>query len=221
MKTLEPSLLAADPFWLSAQMDAAERGGAGAWHLDIMDGHFVPNLSFGPHICEAIRGHSALPVTAHLMVQKPSRFVKLFLEAGASAVLLHAETETEALPELLKSIRDAGAAPGIVLNPKTPVEAALPFLRLAEWVLLMSVEPGYGGQTLLEDSFAKIRAMRALIDREKPSVPLMLDGGVTPENIPALLEAGVDTFVAGSAVFGAADVEARCRELMKMLNERS
>ncbi|MDR1668714.1 MAG: ribulose-phosphate 3-epimerase [Oscillospiraceae bacterium] len=217
MKRLEPSLLAADLYRLPAQMEAAERGGAAAWHLDIMDGHFVPNLSFGPHVCEGIRKHTALPVTAHLMVERPSRFIRPFLDAGAGAVLLHAETEPERLPELLRSVRDAGAEPGVVLRPKTPPETVLPYLPAIGRVLLMSVEPGYGGQALLPESFGRIRALRRLIERENPAVLLALDGGVTPENAPALLEAGVDVFVAGSSVFGAPDIETRCREFCGVL----
>ncbi len=217
MKSLEPSLLAADPYCLAGQMDAAARGGARAWHLDIMDGHFVPNLSFGPHICEGICGHTEFPVTAHLMVQNPSKFVNLFLNAGATAVLVHTETEQDALPELLKTIRDAGAAPGIVLCPITPVEAVLPYLALVSRVLLMSVVPGHGGQALLPESYGRIRALRSLLDREAPTVSLMLDGGITLENAPNLLDAGVDVLVAGSAVFGAHDIEARCREFSGIL----
>jgi ribulose-phosphate 3-epimerase len=201
-------------------MEAAERGGAGGWHLDIMDGHFVPNLSFGPHICAGIAKRTRLPVTAHLMVENPQNFVSPFLEAGAATVLLHVETETtEVLTGLLTRIRDAGAAPGVVLRPKTPLEAVLPTLPFADTVLLMSVEPGFGGQPLLPESFSRIRALRALLDREKPGTPLMLDGGVTLDNTPNLLEAGVDLFVAGNSVFGAPDIEETCRSFCRRIGE--
>lgn len=209
---LEPSLLAADPGRLAEQMGQAERGGASLWHLDVMDGHFVPNLSFGPHICAGLKSHSALPINAHLMVKEPSRFADAFLAAGASSVIVHVETETQsALMSLLRSIRKAGSIPAVSLRPGTPAEALLPYLPLIDRVLVMSVEPGYGGQELLPSSYGRIHTLRALIDRENPAVSIQLDGGVTLENAPRLIEAGVDILIAGSAVFNAPDIEARCR----------
>lgn len=217
-KILEPSLLAADPGRLAEQMEQAERGGAKMWHLDVMDGHFVPNLSFGPHICDGLRRYTALPIDVHLMVEAPSRFIDPFLEAGASSVALHAEAkDSEPVPQMLREIKRAGAVPAVALRPQTPLEMIEPYLPLVERVLLMSVEPGYGGQTILPGSLDRARALRSMLDRVNPGIRIQLDGGVTTDNAGAILEAGVDILIAGSAVFDAPDIKARCREFLALI----
>ncbi|MCL1806191.1 MAG: ribulose-phosphate 3-epimerase [Oscillospiraceae bacterium] len=217
-KTLEPSLLAADPGFLAEQMKQAERGGALMWHLDVMDGHFVPNLSFGPHICAGLKIHTQLPIDVHLMVSNPSRLIDPFLEAGASSVILHVElADSEPIPQMLREIRLAGAVPAISLNPKTPLELIEPYLLMVGRVLLMSVEPGYGGQTFLPGSIDRVRELRERIGRVNPDVEIQLDGGVTLENAKAAAEAGADILIAGSAVFEASDIEARCRKFLELI----
>jgi ribulose-phosphate 3-epimerase len=210
--------LAADPGRLAEQMAAAERGGAAEWHLDVMDGRFVPNLSFGPHVCKGLLRHTSLPVNAHLMVAEPQLFIDAFLEAGASSVVIHAEAGgSKTISEMLTRIRDGGAIPGISLNPETAVEAVVPYLPLVDRVLLMSVEPGFGGQAFLPGSIGRLRALRAIADNENPAVQIQLDGGVTLAHVKAALEAGADILIAGSAVFAAPDIEARCREFLSIM----
>jgi ribulose-phosphate 3-epimerase len=202
---------------MAEQMAEAERGGASLWHLDIMDGHFVPNLSYGPHVCAGLRKYTSLPIDAHLMVKNPSRFTEPFLRAGAAFVTLHAEVaDTEPIPQLLCEIKKAGATPGISLNPKTPLEAVAPYFQHVGLVLLMSVEPGYGGQAFIPESIGRLRELRAMINRADPDIILQIDGGVTLENAKAAAEAGADILVAGSAVFAAPDIEKRCRAFMEL-----
>jgi ribulose-phosphate 3-epimerase len=198
-------------------MAAAERGGAAEWHLDVMDGHFVPNLSFGPHVCKGLRRHTPLPINAHLMVAEPRLFIESFLEAGASSIVIHAETGN--IEEALKMIRRGGAIPGIAVNPKTPVEAVEPYLPLVGRVLLMSVEPGFGGQPFIPESLERLRVLRERINNENPGIQIQLDGGVTLTHVKEAIEAGADILIAGSAVFGAPDIESRCREFMAVINK--
>ena len=215
---LEPSLLAADPGHLAEQMEQAACGGARMWHLDVMDGHFVPNLSFGPHICAGLLKSTKLPMDVHLMVDNPSRFIDPFLEAGASSVILHVEIhKPEPVPQMLREIRDAGAVPALALRPQTPLEMIGPYLPLIRRVLLMSVEPGYGGQTILPGSLERARALRAMIDETDPGIELQIDGGVTLENAGEIIEAGADIVIAGSAVFDAPDIAVRCREFVSLM----
>ncbi|MCL2003992.1 MAG: ribulose-phosphate 3-epimerase [Oscillospiraceae bacterium] len=217
-RLIEPSLLAADPGRLAEQMALAERGGAGMWHFDVMDGHFVPNLSFGPHICAGLHRYTKLPIDVHLMVDNPSRIIDPFLAAGAASLVLHVEVhDKEPLSQMLREIRAAGAVPAVALNPRTPPEAAAQYLPLVDRVLVMAVEPGYGGQELLPDSYERVRAVRALANRVRPNLQIQIDGGVTKQNAPSILEAGADILIAGSAVFDAPDIEARCREFAEIL----
>ena len=215
---LSPSLLACDPGQMAAHMEKAALGGAKLWHLDIMDGHFVPNLSFGPHICSGLKRHTDLPLDAHLMVQYPSNFVEPFLKAGAAYVNVHVETETvEILQNLLRSIRAAGVKPAVTIKPKTPVTDVLPYVKMVDMVLLMSVEPGYGGQGFIPESLVRARHLRDILDAENPACDLQIDGGITLANVKAVKEAGVNIFVAGSSVFGAADIETRCRDFCAVI----
>jgi ribulose-phosphate 3-epimerase len=218
-KLLEPSLLAADPGRLAEQMVCAERGGAKMWHLDVMDGHFVPNLSFGPHICRKLRWHTELPINVHLMVEHPSQFIDRFLASGAASIAIHVEVagKGEPIPQMLREIKEAGAVPAVALRPRTPPEALEPYLPLVGMVLHLSVEPGFGGQEILPGSLERTCALREMIDRVNPKILLQADGGVTLENAPAILEAGADILIAGNAVFDAPDIEVRCREFMKLL----
>ena len=217
-KILEPSLLAADPGLLAVQMQAAERGGAKMWHLDVMDGHFVPNLSFGPHVCKKLRRHTELPIDVHLMVERPSQFIDRFLAAGAASISIHAELGgDEPISQMLREIREAGAIPAVAIRPTTPPEAVMPYLPLVGMVLLLSVQPGFGGQEMLPGTLERARGMRKIIDRCNPAIQLQLDGGVNEKNAATILDAGVDILIAGNAVFDAPDIEAQCREFIALM----
>ena len=212
---LAPSLLAANPANLAADVAAAERGGAEWLHLDIMDGHFVPNLSFGPHISAGISKVSRLPIDVHLMVEKPSMFVAPFIKAGAAGINVHVEAEDpESLINILAEVRGRGLRPAIALKPKTPISEALPYLSYIDMVLLMTVEPGYGGQGFLPGSLERIAAMRGIISNR--GIDLQIDGGVTLENTPDCIKSGANILVAGSSVFGAPDIAGRVTEFIAL-----
>jgi len=199
---LAPSLLAADLADLSGALDICARGGADLVHFDVMDGHFVPNLSFGVPVLEACAKRSSLPIDVHLMVEKPENLVDAFLDAGAAWLSVHVEA-TVHLDRLLARIRSRGAKAGVALNPTTPVEVLVDTLPLVDFVLLMSVNPGFGGQSFLPYTLDKARRLRALIQERRLPVEIEMDGGLGPGNIASAVAAGVDICVAGSSVFKA------------------
>lgn len=197
---LAPSILSADFNRLGEQLAAAEDAGADMVHVDVMDGHFVPNITLGPLIVEACKRATRLPLDVHLMITEPERYVEMFAEAGADGITVHAEA-TVHLHSTLQLIEKAGAKVGLALNPLTPlgiVEEALPYLDL---VLVMSVNPGFGGQSFIEASFERLRTVAALKRDLNPRCELEVDGGVSATNIAKVLEAGVEVVVAGSAVY--------------------
>ncbi len=214
---LAPSLLAADAAHFGEAAAAARRGGAAMLHLDIMDGHFVPNLSFGPHVAACLNKTVNLPLDVHLMVEQPSRFVEPFCDAGAASVNLHVETEsTPALLSLLRGVHERGLRTAVTLKPGTALERLEPFLEHVDMVLIMTVEPGYGGQAMLPGSLGRIAAARALLDAHGGRILLQIDGGVTLENAADCRRAGADILVAGSSVFGAPDIEERVRQFLAL-----
>ena len=200
---IAPSLLKCDYGNLHRELELLEQAGAKILHLDVMDGNFVPNLSYGPMVIEAIRRLTDLPFDAHLMIADPGRYLGMFLDAGCDGITVH----IEAVPEpgsLLDRIRSAGAWAGLALNPGTPVESVRPWLGRCDQVLVMSVEPGFGGQKFLPTAHSKLKKLRPLM---RPGTLLSVDGGIDPTTIGPAAEAGAQLFVAGSAIFDQADYE--------------
>ncbi|WP_207537543.1 ribulose-phosphate 3-epimerase [Sabulicella rubraurantiaca] len=201
---IAPSLLAADFTRLGEEVRAVERAGADWLHLDIMDGHFVPNISYGPGLVKALRPAAAMPFDVHLMIAPADPFLAAFAEAGAQWISLHPEAGPH-LHRSLQTIRALGCRPGVVLNPATPVESVAHVLDLTDLILVMTVNPGFGGQSFLRAQLGKIATLRRMIAESGRDIALQVDGGVTRETAPLCREAGADVLVAGTAVFGAPD----------------
>lgn len=201
---IAPSLLAADVARLGEEVRAIEAAGADWLHLDIMDGHFVPNISFGPGLVRGLRAHCRLPFDVHLMIAPVDPYIAAFAEAGADVISLHPEAGPH-LHRSLQTIRGMGKKAGVVLNPATPVAAVENVLDLCDLILVMAVNPGFGGQSFLESQLPKIAALRRMIDESGREIALEVDGGVTAATAPRCIAAGADVLVAGTAVFGAAD----------------
>lgn len=211
---LAPSLLSADLLDLAGALRLCEEGGADAIHFDVMDGHFAPNLTFGVPVLSAIAPHTELPIDVHLMVERPEALLDEWIDAGADWLSLHWEATTH-LDRQLSRIRERGARAGVVLNPTTPVEVLVDTLPLLDFVLLMSVNPGFSGQSFLPRSLDKARRLRRMIEERGLAVEIEMDGGIGPDNIHQVVEAGVDICVAGSAAFGATDPVAAMRTLRR------
>ena len=209
---IAPSILAADFAALGEAVRAVERGGADYIHLDVMDGHFVPNLTIGPPVVRAVRKVASVPLDVHLMISDPDRFIDAFAEAGAASLTVH----VEALPHLHRTIhyiKGLGLGAGVALNPATPVSTIEEIAADVDLVLVMTVNPGFGGQSFIERSVPKIREMRALLDRTGSRAAIEVDGGIDIDTAPRVVAAGAEVLVAGSAIFRAADPAAAVREL--------
>ena len=202
---IAPSILSADFARLGEEVDNVLAAGADWVHFDVMDNHYVPNLTIGPLVCSALRKHGVTaPIDVHLMVSPVDRIVGDFAEAGATLISFHPEASSH-VHRTIQLIRSAGCQPGLVLNPATPVEVLDYVLDELDLVLLMSVNPGFGGQAFIDSALDKLRRVRQRIDASGRGVRLQIDGGVKPENIGRIAAAGADTFVAGSAIFGQSD----------------
>jgi len=199
---IAPSILSADFGNLARDVQEVEAAGADWIHVDVMDGHFVPNITIGPLVTDAVRNATKIPVDVHLMIENPERYVEEFVKAGADRVTVHQETCPH-LHRTLQQIRDLGALPGVALNPSTPVASIQDVIQDVELILVMTVNPGFGGQAFIPSSSHKIRAARELLQREgRGDVPLQVDGGVGSDTASVVVQAGANVLVAGSAVFG-------------------
>lgn len=204
MKKIAPSILSADFSRLGEEVNAVEEAGADYIHIDVMDGHFVPNITIGPLVVEAVRKVTKLPLDVHLMIENPDKYVPDFVKAGSDIITVHAE----ACPHLHRSvafIKEQGARAGVSLNPSTPLSLLDYILEDVDLILLMTVNPGFGGQSFIRTMLPKIAELRNRLDRKGLKVELEVDGGVKLDNITEISKAGADVFVAGSAVFGSDD----------------
>ncbi|HWW91804.1 MAG TPA: ribulose-phosphate 3-epimerase [Vicinamibacteria bacterium] len=211
---LAPSILSADFGRLAEEVARAERGGAGLVHVDVMDGHFVPNLTMGPLVVQAVRRATELPIDVHLMIENADRYADAFIDAGANWISLH----VEAMPHLQRTVAHLagrGVRPGVALNPSTPLGTLEEILPELAHVLVMSVNPGFGGQAFLPESLDKVRRLKRMLEERGLHAQIEVDGGVDAKNIRSLLDAGADVLVAGSAVFGQGDAEAGVRRLIE------
>jgi len=218
MKKIAPSILSADFSRLGDEIRAVEAGGADYIHVDVMDGRFVPNITIGPLVVAAARRVTGLPLDVHLMIVEPDRYVPAFAEAGADIIVVHAEASVH-LHRTIQLIRSFGRKAGVALNPATPLNVLEHVLEELDLVLLMTVNPGFGGQSFIEACLPKIHALRGMLDKRGVEAELEVDGGVKIENIERIARAGADVFVAGSAVFGAPDYAEVIAELKRRAKE--
>jgi len=209
---IAPSILSANFAALGLDIAAVERGGADLIHIDVMDGHFVPNITIGPPVVRAIKRIATRPLDVHLMIEEPDRYVRDFVDAGANMLSVHVEVVPH-LHRTIALIKSRGIKAGAVLNPSTPVAALEEIAADLDFVLVMSVNPGFGGQTFIPHSFDKVRRVRALLSAAGTSAPIEVDGGVGPGNAAALVAAGATILVAGHSIFGTPDAEQATRAL--------
>ncbi len=212
---IAPSILSADFSHLGREVRAVREAGAEVIHVDVMDGHFVPNITIGPLVVQAVRQVTDLPIDVHLMITEPDRYLQNFAEAGADWITVHVEACTH-LHRTIHHIRDLGKKAGAVLNPATSLSTLDYILEDVDLIMLMSVNPGFGGQTFIPSTLEKIRKLRAMLDRVNPDAGIEIDGGISPETIAGVADAGANIFVAGSAVYGREDYTVAIGELKRL-----
>ena len=218
MNILSPSILSADFANLGRDILEAAKGGAKYLHVDVMDGKFVPSISFGMPVIKSIRSVSDIVFDVHLMIEEPIRYIKEFVESGADIITIHLEA-CEDVQATIDKIHEMGVKAGLSIKPGTPVESLLPYLDKVEMILMMSVEPGFGGQKYIEASTERIRQVRAMLDERNLSTDLEVDGGINVDNVSVVLNAGVNVVVAGSAIFGG-NIEEKTKAFMEKLDKR-
>ncbi len=208
---LAPSILSADFSNLLQSIKAVEEAGCDMLHIDVMDGHFVPNITIGPLVIESLKGKTDLPFDVHLMIENPDRYIPQFARAGASIISVHSETCPH-LHRTIQLIRDQNVRPAVTLNPATPLNVLDYILEDLDMVLLMSVNPGFGGQAFIESTLEKISTLRRMIDDRGLDVDIQVDGGIKVDNVKKVVEAGADIIVAGSAIFSSEDIKETVRQ---------
>ena len=212
MKKIAPSILSADFSRLGEEVGAVEEAGADVIHVDVMDGHFVPNITIGPLVVEGLRKLTSLPLDVHLMIEKPDRYVEAFAQAGSTWITFHAEVCSR-LRQMIKRVRQLNVRPGVVLNPSTSLKTLYPILEEIDLVLLMSVHPGFAGQSFIPSTLRKIERLRKIIDKNHCALEIEVDGGIKVENIGEVSRAGGDIFVSGSGIFKTKDYGETIRKL--------
>jgi ribulose-phosphate 3-epimerase len=212
VKKIAPSVLSADFSRLGEEVSAVERAGADLIHVDVMDGHFVPNITIGPLVVTALKKVTSLPLDVHLMIQKPERYIEAFVQAGSDWITIHAEVCPH-LKRMIKKIRQLNVRPGIVLKPATPLKTLYPVLDDIDLVLIMSVNPGFGGQSFIPSTLKKIERLKKIIDQNQYLLEIEVDGGVKIENIREVSKAGGDIFVVGTGIFKTEDYGETMRRL--------
>ena len=215
-KKIAPSILSADFSRLGEEIKAVEKAGADVIHVDVMDGHFVPNLTVGPMIVKAVKRATNLPQDVHLMIENPEASIPEYVKAGATWVSVHAET-CESLHKTLKMIRDLGAKPGVAINPATPLESIQHVLEDCDLVIIMTVNPGFGGQSFMPEPLNKVRELTRLVQEKNLSLDIEVDGGIKIDNIKEVSDAGTTMFVSGSGIFKTKDYAATIQEMKKAL----
>jgi len=215
-KIIAPSILSADGSRLGEEIAAVEKAGADWLHIDVMDGHFVPNITIGPGLISSLRKRTTLPFDVHLMIENPERYVEAFAKAGANWLTVHVEA-TAHLHRLIGLIHEQGIKAGVSLNPATPLGQIEPILPELDLLLIMSVNPGFGGQKFIESSLPRIRTAKEMIKNAGSAALIEVDGGVSPTNIRAVFDAGADAVVAGAAIFGSADYRATITSMRRNL----
>ena len=216
MKEIAPSILSADFSKLGEEIRAVEKAGADLIHIDVMDGHFVPNITIGPSVIESLRGVTRLPFDVHLMIENPEKYIGAFVSAGSNTITVHVEAAIH-LHRLVEMIRESGCKAGVSLNPATSLDQVEEILPDVDLLLVMTVNPGFGGQKFIKSMEHKIKKARDLVDRLSPDTSIEVDGGITLQNIKAVSDAGADIFVAGASVFKSGDYQRTIGDMKRLL----